>query len=80
MVPENAAVTLSNAWEMTTGLVTWTSLVALIMSSFSGVMGQKPDRNEFERGHGTGISKGAIVSGPGHQNQTDPMTQFQPQL
>lgn len=48
MVPEDAAVTLSNAGEMTTALVTWTSLVALIMSSSSGVMGRKPDRTGFE--------------------------------
>lgn len=49
VVPEDAAVTLSNAWELTTGLVTRTPLVASIMSSFSRVMGQSPDRNAFKK-------------------------------
>lgn len=49
MVPEDAVVTLSNAWELTTGLVTRTPLEASIMSSFSRVMGQRPDRNAFKK-------------------------------
>lgn len=48
MVPEDAVVTMSNAWELTSGLVTRTALVASMMSSFSRVMGQRPDRTAFK--------------------------------
>lgn len=49
MVPEDAMVTLSNAWELTTGQVTQIPLVALIMTNVSRVMGQRPDRNAFRK-------------------------------
>lgn len=49
VVPKDAVVILSNAWELPTGLETWTPLVALIMSSFSRVMGQRRDRIGFKK-------------------------------
>lgn len=42
----------TEAWELTS----WTSPVALVMSSFSGMMGQRSDTCGFERGLGTEMS------------------------